>query len=178
MRILPYLILAYLALGMQSGLGGLLSEAGAVPNFVLIAVIFIASHAAREAALLGCFGLGLMQDLLTQQPLGVYALAYGIVGMMIAGGASPVSRENPLAQMMMTLVGGGVVTLVILLNQRFVPAGPALQVTPDVVVPAIRPGIMPLVIGVLVTAVLAPAFLWPLQKLRKRFAFEHGRWRG
>ncbi len=177
MKFLPYFILAYVALGMQSGLGALRGDVGVLPNFVLIAAIFIALHASRDAALLGCFGMGLMQDLLTQQPLGVYALAYGFVGMMVAGSQSSLPRENPLAQIIVALVCGGVVALVILINQRFVPAAPALQVSAELVIPAIRPSVLSLLGGVIVTALLTPLALWPLQKIKRRFAFDHARWR-
>src|ERR1700749_2562039 len=81
MRWLTYFILAYLTLGLQIGLAGHIALGGARPNLVLLAVIFIAINAPRDAALLGCFVLGLLQDLTTQQPLGIFALSYGLVAM-------------------------------------------------------------------------------------------------
>src|SRR5687768_15200573 len=96
MRWLTYFILAYLALGLQVGLGDYVSYLGAGPNLVLLAVIFIAINAPRDAALLGCFGMGLMHDLLTHQPLGLFGLSYGLVGMMASGTHQVVYREHPL----------------------------------------------------------------------------------
>lgn len=177
MRLLPYLILAYVAVALQIGLGSLLAFGGSAPNFVLLAAIFIALQAPREAALLGCFGLGLIHDLVSQQPLGLYALAYGLVALMIVGSQSSLQRENPVAHLMLAAVGGIVVTLVILVNQRSAPAGPAVQVSPDVTLPAIRVGPGALIWGVVWTTLLAPVVLWPMNKLRKRFAFDHSRWR-
>ena len=55
MRWLSWFILAYLALGLQSGLGSYIAWEGVPPNLVLIAVIFVALNAPREPALLGSF---------------------------------------------------------------------------------------------------------------------------
>lgn len=177
MRLLPFFILAYIAIGLQIGLGSLLAFGGSAPNFVLLAAIFIALQAPREAALLGCFALGLIHDLVSQQPLGLHALAYGLVGLMIVGSQSSLQRENPLAHVMLAAVGGIVVTLVILVNQRFTPAAPAEAISPEIILPALRVGPGALIWGVIWTTLLAPVVLWPLNKLRRRFAFDHTRWR-
>src|SRR5687768_9200547 len=96
MRWLPYFILAYVALGVQVGLGHYVAMRGASPNVVLVAAVFIGLYAPRETALLGCFGMGLMQDLLTRQPLGLFALSFGLVGLLVAGVQQLVDREHPL----------------------------------------------------------------------------------
>src|SRR5436190_23507828 len=98
MRALPYFILAYLSLGLQIGLGQLSFMRGG-PNLPLLAVIFIAVNASREAALLGAFGIGIMQDMTTLSPLGLYALAYALVGMFIVSTQEVVYREHPLTQL-------------------------------------------------------------------------------
>ena len=64
-----YYILAYLAVGLQIGVGPFVRVGGAVPNFVLMCVVFIAINAPREPALLGCFALGVMQDLVSADTL-------------------------------------------------------------------------------------------------------------
>ena len=84
MRWLSYFILGYLAVALQIGLAPYLAYRGAVPNFVLLAAIFIAVNAPREAALLGCFMLGAMQDLVTQQPPGLFAFSYGLVSLLVS----------------------------------------------------------------------------------------------
>src|SRR5437899_56237 len=106
MRWLTYFILAYIALGLQVGLAPSMAFQGAAPNLVLICAIFIAINARREPALLGCFGLGAMQDLLTQQPLGLFALGYGLVGMFVVSTQELVYREHPLTHFSMTFSGG------------------------------------------------------------------------
>src|SRR5204862_1426264 len=67
MRWLSYFILAYLMLGLQAGLAPYVRAGGAPPNFVLLTALFIALNAPRDASLLGCFGLGLMQDLRSEE---------------------------------------------------------------------------------------------------------------
>src|SRR5215212_2628538 len=60
-RGISYVILAYVALGAQIGLSAFIRVGGAPPNLVLLAALFVALNAPKEPALLGCFGLGLIQ---------------------------------------------------------------------------------------------------------------------
>src|SRR5947208_13176030 len=96
MRWPAYFILAYLAIGLQIGLGEYVRVGGAMPNLVLLAVIFIALNAPRDAALLGCFGIGMIEDLVGLHPLGLYALAYSLVGMFVVSTQELVYREHPV----------------------------------------------------------------------------------
>ena len=157
MRWFTYFILAYLAIGLQLGAGDLMSIAGAKPNLVLLAVIFIAINAPRDAALLGCFALGLLQDLLTLEPLGLYALAYGIVGMFVVSTQQLVYREHPLTHFSLALAGGLVVN-VLLLAEGWI-RGP---LTPPTL----------LFTTTIYTAVLAPFVLSILQRVKKVFVFQ------
>src|ERR1041384_2202503 len=104
MRWLPYFILAYVALGLQAGISAEVAVWSARPNLVLIAAIFIALHAPRETALLGCFVMGLLQDLLSIQPLGLFALSYGLVGMFVISTQEIVYREHPLTHVSLALM--------------------------------------------------------------------------
>ena len=157
MRWITYFILAYIALAIQAGAGPYIRWNGAPPNLVLLAVIFIAINAPREAALLGCLCLGLMQDLLTQSPLGLYALAYGMVGMFVVSTQQVVYREHPLTHFSLALVGGMLTSLVLLL-QGFIH----------------RPGVgaWSLFVTTLYTAILAPFVLGALQRIKRLFAFQ------
>ena len=181
MRWLAYFILAYVALGIQVGLGQYVSFRGATPNFVLVAVIFIAINAPRDAALLGCFGMGVMHDLLTHQPPGLFALAYGLVGLMVAGGQQAVYREHPLTHFAMALAGGIVVAVVVLLNGWAQPPGPAETVwvgrtgpvpASQASLAAARPAPAAEFARALYTAVLAPALVWLLGRVKRGFAFQ------
>jgi rod shape-determining protein MreD len=157
MRWISYFILAYVALGLQAGLSAFVGYHGAPPNFVLLAVIFIAINAPRDAALLGCFSLGLMQDLLSLEPLGLYALAYGIVGMFVVNTQQIVYRAHPLTHFTLAAVGGLIVALLIMLKGWIhgSPTPPSLIFT-----------------TVIYTAVLSPFILGVLQKFNRVFAFQ------
>lgn len=175
MRLIPFLILAYVAIGMQLGLGSLLAFGGSPPNFVLLAVIFIAVQAPREPALLGCFALGLIHDLVSQHPLGLHALAYGLSAILIVSAQSAFQRDNPLAHVLLALASGIIVMVVILLNQRFKPAVAVAAAEAENALPPIGMRAGALIWGVIWTTILAPVVLWPLSHLRRPFGFD--RWR-
>lgn len=181
MRWLTYFILAYVALGLQVGLGDYVSYRGATPNFVLIAVIFIAVNAPRDAALLGCFGMGLMHDLLTHQPPGLFALSYGLVGLMVAGSQQVIYRQHPLTHFTMGLAGGLMVAVIVLLNGWAQPPGPGVTVwvggtgpvpASQAVLRAVHGSPAAEFARALYTAILVPAVLWLLARVKRGFAFQ------
>ena len=175
MRWLTYFILAYFALGIQVALRGFVDIKGAEPNLVLLVVIFVAVNASREAAVLGAFMLGVMQDLLTLQPMGVWAVCYGLVALFVISTHEIVYRDHPLTHFSLALAGGVLCTVVLLIHGwvypwiwgRGDPAGPH---NPEMV-PTFRPGALNLLAGALYTAVLAPFVLGGLQRVKKAFAF-------
>jgi rod shape-determining protein MreD len=160
-----YLILAYVTLGMQIGLGSYVKIEGAAPNLVLLAVAFIALNAPKEPALLGCFLLGLMQDLLTQQTLGIYALSYGLVAMFVISTQQLVYREHPLTHISITLSASIITAVVIVLHGLF-------RLEPEE-----RVALTKLTYSTLYTTALSPIILGVLQKLRKAFGFQTKRLR-
>jgi rod shape-determining protein MreD len=160
MRWLTYFILAYLAMGLQIGLSGHVTIGGAWPNLVLLAVIFIAINAPHDAALLGCFTLGALQDLATQQPLGIFALSYGLVAMFTISTQQIIYRGHPLTHFSLALVGSLLTDVVILLHGWL--RGPRLSP-------------MLLFYSAIYTALLAPIVLGLLQLSRSAFAFESPR---
>jgi rod shape-determining protein MreD len=126
---------------------------------VLLYALFIALCAPRDAALLGSFGLGLMQDLLTQQPMGVYAFSYGLIAMLIVPTQSMVFRENPITHVSVALVGSVICSTMIVIHG---------WVRRDV----IRISPTTLLYQTLYTALLAPMFIGSLMRVRKAFAFQ------
>ena len=108
MRLPAYFILVYLAIGLQIGLGDFVrvGGSGARPDLVLLAVIFIAIHAPRDAALLGAFGIGLVKDMTTLSPLGLYAIAYSLVGLFTSSTQELVYRAHPVTHVMLGFFGG------------------------------------------------------------------------
>lgn len=158
MRWLSYFILAYLTLGLQIGLSDYLTIGSARPDLVLLAVIFIAINAPHDAALLGCLGLGIMQDLTTQNTLGLFALSYGLVAMFVVSTQQVVYRAHPLTHFSLALFGMLLTSLVLLLHAWI--RGPE-RLSP-----------MLMFYSALYTAVLAPILLGPLQRARRAFAFQ------
>lgn len=165
MRSITYLILAYFALGAQVGLSPFIRLGGTPPNLVLLAVLFIALNAPREPALLGCFGLGLMQDLLTQQTLGIYALSYGIVAMFVIGTQQLLYRDHPLTHISIALAAAIICAVVILLHGVF-------RLPPERRIEPIK-----LFYSTLYTTALSPFLLGVLQKMKRPFGFQTRRLR-
>jgi rod shape-determining protein MreD len=160
MRWPAYFILAYVAVGLQIGLGEYLRVGGALPNLILLAVIFIAVNAPRDAALLGAFGIGAIQDLVGLHPLGLYALAYGLVGMFVVSTQELVYRAHPITHFTLAFVGGILVAAVVCILGWL--QGP-------------RESVGSLLSTALYTAILAPFVLGGLQLTRKAFAFSSRR---
>jgi rod shape-determining protein MreD len=167
MSLFPYILLSYIARGVQIGLGRFITWHGAQPNLGLIAVVFIALNAPREAALLGAFAIGALQDLLTAQPPGLFAISYGLTAMIVTGAQSVVTRGHPLTHIMMTLLGGAATTIVLLLHSFIWARGNVEGATPI----AIKLSIVTLLISIAYTAILAPFVMAPLYRVRKIFSF-------
>jgi rod shape-determining protein MreD len=168
MRWLPFFILAYLALGVQSGLGAYAQVGEARPNLVLLAAVFVAVNAPRDAALLGCVLMGLMLDLLTNSPLGLWGLALGVVGWVVVNSRDIVYRDHFLTHFWLGLSSALVSGAVIWLHSWVYP-----RLHPQMHMP--RPTLAALAAGALYTALLAPVVLGLLQRMQTIFAFRGGR---
>jgi rod shape-determining protein MreD len=157
MRWILYFILAYLALAIQVGAGPYLRWQGAPPNLVLLVAVFIAVNAPKDAALLGCLCLGIMQDLLTQTPLGLYALSYGLVGMFVVSTQQVVYRAHPLTHLSLVLIGGLLTSAVLFVQGLIHRPGPSVAT---------------LLTTTIYTAILAPVVIGLLERAKRPFAFQ------
>lgn len=160
MRWPAYAILVYIVIGLQLGIGEFLRVGGAKPDLVLLAVIFITVNARRDAALLGAFGIGAIHDMVTLGPLGVYALAYSLVGMFVVSTQELVYRAHPVTHFSLGLAGGLLVSAVVLVHGWI--KGPSASIAE-------------LLASSFYTALLAPIVLGLLQLTRKAFAFSSRR---
>lgn len=160
MRWPAYFILVYFVIGVQVGAADLMRVGGAKPDLVLLAVIFITVNAPRDAALLGAFGIGVMTDLVSLSPLGVYALAYSLVGMFVVSTQELVYRAHPLTHFSLGLAGGLLSGAVVAIHGWI--RGPSVPV-------------MDLFTSTLYTAAVAPLVLGALNLARKSFAFSRRR---
>jgi rod shape-determining protein MreD len=174
MRWLSYFILGYVAVALQIGLSPYVAYHGAVPNLVLLAVIFIAINAPRETALIGCFMLGAMQDLVTQQPPGLFAFSYGLVALFVVATQQVVYKGHPLTHFSLAMVGELITVGVLLAHSLVRPAAPHV-LDGKIILPPIRLSPTIGLEAVLYTAILAPFVLALLQRMKGLFGFQAGR---
>ena len=108
MRALPFFILAIICLVLQVAVAPAMAVTSlrAAPQPLLILALFVALFAKRDAALLGCWMLGFMQDLASVTLIGTGALAYGLIGLAIVRVRSSVFRDHPLSHIFLALVFG------------------------------------------------------------------------
>ena len=168
MRWLSYFILAYVTISLQIGLNGVLDWGVAAPNFVLPVVVFVAINASREEALIGTFLLGVMQDLFTLQPLGLYAFSYGMLGLFAVGAQPSLYKDHPLTHFVLALAGGLLTGFVVLFNEWTYPILHGLRDAP-------RPSPARLFGGALYTAAVAPVLLGGLTRVKRVFSFRGGK---
>jgi rod shape-determining protein MreD len=166
MRWLSFFMLAYVAVGLQTGIAAAIQWHGAGPNLVLIAAVFIAMNAPRDVGLLGAFILGALQDLTSGSALGLYAFSYGLVALFVASARQVVYREHPLTHFSLTLMGGFVTGTVLAIHGwwRRHDASPLLAESP-----------LLLFYTAVYSAVLAPFVLGILQRMTRAFKFESSR---
>lgn len=156
MRFVPAILLAYIVLGVQSGLAPFIAVKDATPNLMLAVVIFIALYAPREPALIGVFVLGLMQDMLSTDPLGVYPLVYAAVAAATRITQPAIYRAHWLTHLVLGIVGGALHAGILILVGLRMPGRPSLDV---------------LIASATYTAIITPFLLWLLISIRKIFAF-------
>jgi rod shape-determining protein MreD len=170
MRGIAFAILAYVALALQIGLAPHIDWRGSTPNLVLLAAVFIGMNAKeREPALVGCFLLGLVQDVLSGQALGIYAFSYGLAAMLVTGSAQAVYRDHPLTHVSLVLITGVIAMFVSLVSGLIHPAAPG---SGDGAIPAARVAFGTEFRRLVYTTLLAPFVLWVLTRVRKSFAFK------
>ncbi len=163
MRFLAYILLGYLAVGTQVGLAAYAQVNGTAPNVVLMVAVFIALQADTESGLLACFMLGLMTDLVSQQPMGLYALSFALAGLFASSASKLAYKGHPLTHFFLVLVGGVFTAIVLWLYG-------ALRLDSGTRVPMLT-----LLGGALYSALLAPVLIGVLHRLRGVFGFSTGR---
>ena len=113
---------------------------------------------------MGAFGLGFLQDLFTQHPLGLYAFAYGLVGLFVVGTQPAVYRDHPLTHFFITLLGSVLVALVVLFNNWAYPILHAHSTQ-------LRQPVGGIFASALYTAALAPIIMGLLGRAKPLFGF-------
>ncbi|QOV87789.1 rod shape-determining protein MreD [Humisphaera borealis] len=177
MRWLPVFIIAYVVLGLQLGTGDLLAYKGAQPNFVLILVVFIASNAPRDAALLSSLLLGLFHDMIFPHALGLYTFTYGLAGLLVAGSRQVAYSDHPLTHFFLTLGTGLVIAAILWIHSLIRPAGNPLDVAGVGTLPAIAGSTSAYFLTAVYSAFLSLPMMWLLAKAKPLLGFRPARQR-
>jgi rod shape-determining protein MreD len=175
-RWIPFLILAYVAMGLQLGLGPFIAYHRASPNLMLLVAVFVAVNAPRDVALIACFVAGLIQDLGTLQTFGLFALCYGLIAVVIVNAQQVVYKDHPLTHFSLTLGAGLVVAAVIIVQGWLHPPTWMMET-----MSADRPYHISAtreLTRVIYTALLAPFVLGLLKRAKPMFGFSGARRRG
>ena len=175
MRWPAYFLLAYLMLGVQLGVGAFAPVRGVGPDLVLLVVVFVSLHAPPAEAMLGGLVLGAMQDLVTLQPLGLFAFAYGLLAWFVSRSAQYVRRGHPLTHVAFALAGGVGTGVLMVVHDWVHPIAPAVMTGGVVVARAVRIGPRVAAVSAVYTALLAPFVIGPLTRLNHLFGFDHHR---
>ena len=174
MRWPAYFLLAYLTIGVQLGVGGVAPVRGVGPDLVLLAVVFVSLNAPPADAMVGGVVLGAMQDLVTLQPFGLFAFAYGGVAWLVGRSAEHVRRGHPLTHVAFGLLGGVVTGVVLVVHDWVRPVGPAVVSAGEVVVRTVRIGPRTVAVSAIYSALLAPVVIGLLTRMQRLFGFEPG----
>lgn len=166
-----YFLITYIMLGIQIGLGDLIQFRGVGPDLVLLMVVFISLSAPRAEALLGSVILGLMQDLLSLQPMGLFAVSYGAVAYVVTYIAPMADRRHPLTHLAMTFLGASLTGILLILHDRIHPLAPAIAQNGEVL-RAIRVGPHVAMVMIVYTTLLSPVVIWWLQRIEPWFNFQ------
>lgn len=117
MRWIPFAILLYLAVVLQSTLAPFLAVHGIRPDFLVIVAVHYALAARAADALIACWVIGLMTDLTSLSfgeygNVGVHALAFGLAGLAIVALREITFRESVITQIVCTFLARVVVSAV------------------------------------------------------------------
>jgi hypothetical protein len=112
-----------------------------------------------------------MQDLVTQQPPGLFAFSYGLVALFVVATQTVVYKGHPLTHFTLALFGGLITAAVLLTHALVRPAAPHVK-DGSIILPPIRLGTTVALEIVLYTAILAPFVLGVLQRLKGVFGFQ------
>ncbi len=103
MRWLPFIILAYISILLQTTVVERLEISHVRPDLVFIMAVFYALHAASPDAMIAAWTLGFVTDLCGSGHLGVFAFSYGLMALLIVQLRDSMFRDHPLTSLFVTL---------------------------------------------------------------------------
>ena len=157
MREAILLVIGYVLLVLQSSLCPAVAVAGAQPDLLAAAAVFVALYATGQYAFLVGTGLGLARDLTATGPLGPYTLVFTLATYLLGRLRQDVYKENVLTVMCVVLLASFAVNWIAVATSLVCDgrgAGPwGLALTS-------------LGVGVY-TAAVSPPLFWLLRRLRR-----------
>jgi rod shape-determining protein MreD len=108
-----FIFIAYVTLGLQLGLGGVLQWGHWMPSLPLMLVLFMSLHAPMRYALSSCLIVGLGHDLISSAGLGTYVFSYGLVGLVVLQLRLLLYREHALTHVTLGFLMGTLVAMLI-----------------------------------------------------------------
>jgi len=103
MKILAHLVLFFFAFILQLTFANLLAIYQVKPDFLLIALVWLAWYERQFVATITGFGVGLLQDFFSSGFLGLMALAKSVSG-FIAGKVAPAETQHRRSSLFLTLL--------------------------------------------------------------------------
>jgi rod shape-determining protein MreD len=104
MRWLPFIILLYVGIVLQTTLAQRLEINHVRPDFMFIAALYYALQVVSPEAMIAAWFLGFAVDLCSQGQLGVYAFAYGLMALLVVQFRESMFRDHPLTSLFVTLI--------------------------------------------------------------------------
>jgi cell shape-determining protein MreD len=154
-----FFILGYTLVGIHVGAAGLLNLGGMSPNLVVAGVVLLCMWAPRDAAMLGSLLLGAMQDMVTEQPLGLWAFTYGLAAVVLTTLQPALQRGHLFTQVVFAVVCAGLSVLVLAVSGWLNPPGAEL-VEAGTVHRAVRLPVGKLLWQACLTVVAVPVLIW------------------
>jgi|GEM_PF-1079286 len=152
LRWLAFGILGLLFLVLQSVVAPRLEFLGGRPDFLAVLVVFFAMHGRLPDVAVGAWTLGLVADLMSIERLGLMAISYMLIAILVAAVREYFFRFRGLTQFTVTLIA------CVLVHSGWLVYRQALYAAPFSIVVDLGGGIL---LGALCSAVVAP----PVHKL-------------
>jgi rod shape-determining protein MreD len=152
-----------LAVALQTTLFGRVRPFDAAPAFVMLVVIAYSRYMRAEYALLMGFGAGLLQDLLAETPLGLWAMVMSTVAFAVVRFRDRVEDDFGLLAPFVLVITIGGLTLFSVLGTIF---GEKTLADAGVIKKILLPGVY----NVVLSPLIIPFAAWTLGVARRRSA--------
>ncbi|MBN2211407.1 MAG: rod shape-determining protein MreD [Sedimentisphaerales bacterium] len=128
-----------------------------LPDLLLMTAVVLVLRSMDNDALIVAWLLGFFKDLITEAPLGAYAIAFGLTALLLTWLRELLYRDNTLGMMLVTFLAAVVIEELVLIwsiYQDRISSGNWGSTTTAIL------------LGAVVTAAVAPYGQWLLLKLR------------